>query len=47
MMIRKPGGKFLGDELNILFEKVKNISKDVYEKFAKDSRIFRYSFPIL
>ena len=44
MLIRKPRGKILGDDLNILFEKVGNISKYVCKNFARDTCLFRYSF---
>ena len=44
MLIKKPRGKILGDDLKILFKKLKDISTDIYGKFARDSSMFRYNF---
>ena len=44
VLIRKPIGKILGDDLNILFKMVKNISIDIYKEFGRDSCMFRYCF---
>ena len=44
VLIRKPRGKILNDDLNSMFENVKYISEKIYRKFAENSSSFRYKF---
>ena len=44
VLIRKPRGKILNDDLNNLFKDVKSISTRIYNKFSGDSSMFRYNF---
>ena len=44
VLIRKPGGKILNDDLNNLFKDVKSISTRIYNKFSGDSSMFCYNF---
>ena len=41
VLVKKPRGKILGDNLRNLFNDVKYISKKIYNKFADDSKWFR------
>lgn len=48
VLIRKPRGKILSDDLNNLFRDVKSITGRIYNKFEEDCSMFRYNFfPIL
>ena len=44
VLIRKPRGKILNDDLKFMFENVKYISDKIYRKFAENSSSFRYKF---
>ena len=44
ILIRKPTGKILNEDLNFLFENVKCNSEKIYRKFAENSSSFRYKF---
>ena len=44
VLVRKPRGKILNEELDILYKDVKNISTKVYNRFAEDSSTFRHNF---
>ena len=44
VLIRKPRGKILGDDLSFTIENVKYISEKIYRSFARHSSDFRYKF---
>ena len=44
VLIRKPRGKVLHDDLSYLFKDVKSRSTRIYNKFSGDSSMFRYNF---
>ena len=44
VLVKKPRGKILGDNLKHLFDEVKYISERIYHKFADDCKEFRYNY---
>ena len=44
VLVKKPRGKILEDNLRNLFNDVKYISEKRYKKFADDSKLFRYNY---
>ena len=44
VLVKKPRGKILGDDLRNLFRDVKYISEKVYSKFADYSKSFRFGY---
>ena len=44
VLIKKPRGKILGDNLKNLFDEVKYISERIYHKFADNCKEFRYNY---
>lgn len=44
VLIKKPRGKILGENLKHLFDDVKYISENVYRKFSNQSNRLRYNF---
>ena len=46
VLIRKPRGKILGDDLRFMIDNIKYISEKIYRNFAGYSKDFRYDlFP--
>ena len=46
VLIRKPRGKILGDDLRFMIENVKYLAEKIYRNFARHSSDFRYKcFP--
>ena len=44
ILIRKPRGKILKTDLEILFRRVKSISNKVHNKYSRKSSMFRYRY---
>ena len=44
ILVKKPRGKILGDNLKNLFDKIKYISERICNKFAEDCNEFCYNF---
>ena len=44
VLVKKPRGKILGDNLKNLFNDVTYIPEKIYNKFADDSKSFRYNY---
>ena len=44
VLVKKPRGKILGDNLKHLFDEVKYISERIYHKFADDCKEFLYNY---
>ena len=44
VLVKKPRGKILGDNLKNLFDEIKYISERIYHKFADDCKEFCYNY---
>ena len=44
VLIKKPRGKILNEDLKFMFKNVQYISENIYRKFAENSSSFRYKF---
>ena len=44
VLVRKPSGKILNNDLKISFKHTKSMSNKIYDKLSENSSMFRYNF---